>query len=235
MFNVTKLSFMYALLRASLDRSVHSYVDFHQDTLLSSYRDKLYKEEVNKKAENDIENGLLEREVNAFIKALVKKDESFSYITDMLLSSFDIGDLEKAVHKVHCSEIPDFSRSIGEICNIFITLRFDQLGNIRESITFEQAMNITKCIGLKMENEWLHAPSLDLSSINKYLISASDKAELPTKMVEFINNLKIHKPNITNQSTNKFSISDVITADIVLNVILSKESQEKKKFTMKNL
>ncbi|WCR53672.1 MAG: hypothetical protein PG981_000694 [Wolbachia endosymbiont of Ctenocephalides orientis wCori] len=87
MFNVTKLSFMYALLRASLDRSVHSYVDFHQSTLLSSYRDNLYKEEVNKKAESDIENESLAREVNAFFKALVKKDENFSYITDMLLRS----------------------------------------------------------------------------------------------------------------------------------------------------
>lgn len=230
MSNVAKLSFMYAFLRASLNRSVHLYVDSYQDTLLFFYRANLYKEKVNKKDESDIENELLEREVNAFIKALVKKDENFSYITDMLLRSFDIRDLEKTVHKLHCSEIPDFSHSISEICNIFITLRFDQLGNIRESITFEQAVNITKYIGLKMENEWLHAPSFDLSSINKYLISASDKAELSQEMVQFINGLKTHKSNTMNQSTTKFSISDVITADIVLNVILSKESREKKKF-----
>lgn len=230
MFNITKLSFIDTLLGDNLNQPIHLYIKFYQRTLLSSYRDELYKGEVYKKAEGYIKKGVLEKESNDFINALVRKGENFSYITDALLSFSGISNLRKVAHKIFYIEIPDFSHIISEIFDIFITLRFDQEGNIRENSTFEQTVNIAKCIAFKVEYEWLHVELLGPSSINKYFISAADKAELPPEAAQFINKLKTGK---STDMANQFSIRDIITADIMLNLMLSKENQEKKSFYYK--
>ncbi|WP_341808490.1 hypothetical protein [Wolbachia endosymbiont (group E) of Neria commutata] len=218
MLSVARLGFVREIMRAH----VGTYISAYQEILSSSYQKKFYSEETYKEAKGNIEEELLKNEVDNFIRFLVKKDVDFLYIINDPFRYFSIGILEEVD-----DEMPDFSCSINEIFDIFIAFRFDHAGNIRENIAFEQAAEITENIASKIEpsDEALGFGSQDPSTIVRYLDIISEKVKLPNEAMEFINVLK---NNIFPSESGKFVIKDVVTANTLLDVVLSRDNHTKK-------
>ncbi|AWW50854.1 hypothetical protein [Wolbachia endosymbiont of Folsomia candida] len=221
MLNIAKSSFIRAVIRAYLGRSI----DLYQKGLLSLYSNEVDLGETYEEAKEYIEETLLKREVNNFTKILVKKDididADLSHIVNNLFRSFDIKD---ALDNLRC-KIPFLLHAVDELLSIFITLRFDQTGNIRKNITFEQVAKITQAIASKMEHDWFYIAPRNISTIVRYLEIVAKEVELSSGVMTLISELK----SCTSlDDIGEFTIKDLVTADILLNVVLSTENHTKK-------
>jgi hypothetical protein len=219
MFSITKSSFVGGIIRSYLGRGI----DLYQEGLSLLYAYEIDGGNTYEKANEYIEETLLKREVNNFIEILVKKDKELdlSSIINNLFRSFDV---TSASNHLYC-KVPVLLHAVDELLSIFITLRFDQTGNIRQNITFEEVAKITQSIASKMEHDWFYIAPHDVSTIVRYLEIAAKEANLTGGLVKFISKLKNGTPI---NKDNQLTIKDVVVADILLNVILSEENHTKK-------
>lgn len=216
MYNITKLSFV----RAVISSYISTYISAHQ-TNLSSYKKKIFTGEVHKKARETIEEKLLRTEINTFIKVLVKKDTDFSYVISNFFRSFDVTCILDEMYY----EVPDRSSLIDAILGVFIVFRFNQVGNTGEGITSRQAAKIAESIASKIEpsDEFLDFVLHDPSIVAQYIGMISEKTELPNEVIRFANSL-----NTSQNNNSRLVIKDIVTANILLDIILSRDNHTKR-------